>query len=236
MRGAIILQAKSKYSSDAAKFSTLSLVWSLIAIGAYIALPWVLDYTNKNSIGFTGWQYTAEVAQKGAGVLKGVAITSLGDPKTLALFIMTLLIPVALVAVFVTSLVIRGHMLSLGVVRLYIISGIVGLIATLTLFIPYVASDPQNQKKFAFAAGVVITSGIIARLQSQLRNLFKRNPAIASIGLLAISYAAIWLADQATITSIVLTQIGIWLSLAAFAIVLYSGLTLRREAIRAGRK
>ena len=68
-----------------------------------------------------------------------------------------------------------------------------------------------------------------------LRILFKNNPAVASLGLLAVAYATIWLASQGSFTATILTQIGIWLTLTAFIIVVWSGITLRREAIRARR-
>ncbi len=235
-----MLQRSSQYSSDAKKFASLSLVWALVAVAAYAALPWVWS---KNATvsgalptgGLTGWEFTAALAQKGLGAIQGAQSTSLSDPRTLTFFVLIMLIPVALLLALVTSVLIRGHVLSLTVMRLYILAGIIGLVATLAFFIPYVFSNPTNQKNFEFSFLVVVATSIVARLQKWLRNLFQNNPAVASIGLLAVSWGTLWLANQGTITQVILQQIGIWLALAAFGIVLWSGLKLRREAIRANR-
>lgn len=223
---------KSQFSSDAAKFSSLGLVWAVVAAAAYVLLPWITGLDNQQ---VKGWEYTYKIATQGLAAFQKGQSASLSDPGTLIYLVLILFIPVAIVAVFLTSLAMRGHVLRIGVVRLYILFGLVGLVATIALFVPYVLEEPKNQVNFAIAAAVVVATAVVTRVQKWLRNLFKNNPAVASIGLLVVAYATIWLASQGSFTTTILTQIGIWLTLTAFIIVVWSGITLRREAIRARR-
>ena len=226
---------KSQFSSDAAKFSSLGVVWAVIAAVAFVKGTWIADYSSGSAQVVTGLQYTTAILQKGLAVFKGGQTTSLSDPGALAYFVLILLIPVSIVAIFVTSLAMRGHVLRISVVRLYILFGLIGLIATIALFIPYVVENTKVQGDFLLAAAVVVASGVLTRVQQWLRNLFQKNPAVASVGLLVVTGAVLLLANYTTFAQTILTQVGIWLSLVAFTIVIWSGITLRREAIRARR-
>jgi hypothetical protein len=214
--------------SEVAKYASLGLVWGVIALLAFILLPWLHDGTH-------GFTYVGTVAQHGVGAIKGNPQGSLADPVSFLFFLLIVLIPVASIVVIVTSLIARIRPPSRALLNGTIAAAIVGIAGTLVMFVPNVANNPEDQKKFAFAAGVVVLTGVLSRIQKQLRSLFSDHPTVASLLLLIVVYAFIFSENYATFTSIIFSQSGIWLSLVAFLIATFGGYSMIREMRRARR-
>ena len=77
---------------------------------------------------------------------------------------------------------------------------------------------------------------ILLRLQRGIRRFFRRSPAVASLLFAAVTIFYLIISNGANISSLVLQQVDVWLSLLAFAIVVYCGVTLVRngQRLRAG--
>ncbi len=116
-----------------------------------------------------------------------------------------------------------------------ILATILGLAGTLVMFIPNVAENATTQREFAIAGLVVVASAVLSQIQKPLRNLFKANPTITSLLLVAFAYGSLVLANSISFIQIIVQQAGIWLGLLSFLIGLYSGTRIYRLA-RAARK
>lgn len=209
-----------------AKYASLSLVWGIIALVAFAALPWL--HSGKTST--TGFAYALKAITGG-----NKEIPSLSDPVGLLFFLSILLIPLAAMAVVATSLVARVRAPSHALIAGNIFAAIVGIVGTIGMFIPNVAENPTDQYKFGVAALIVVASTVISRVQKQLRHFFQDHPTVASVLLLGVAYGSVLLANFATFTSIILDQFGLWVTLVAFLVMTYGGYTMQREARRARR-
>jgi len=220
-----------KTSSDVARYASLSIVWGLIAGGAFLFLPWVITNFKTNATE-NGSQYAQSVFK----TVQTNAQADLGkDPLSLILLILVLLIPVVIVATIVTGLITRIRLPTQSFARFHTALGFVGLAGTLAMFVPYILLNDTSQSRFERAALVIVVTGILARLQKPIQNRFQQAPAIISILLLAGAYGSIYLADQASLTTLVLTQLGLWITLASFGIIIYSGFNIQRHTRRANK-
>jgi hypothetical protein len=237
--------AHSKVPQGVAKFASMNIVWGILALASYLVLPWVLNAPATSRQGFcysfaflqgfnganttTGFCYTIQVAQHGLQLGAGYRAQA-GDPLSLLFLLLVLLVPVAAIGVIVLGFIARARNASRVAANLNIAAAIVGIAGTVVMFIPLVAEQASTQQKFLLAAVIVVATTIVSRIQKQLRNLFQDHPTIASLGLLVIAYATLWLANQITFEAIILTQAGVWLALIAFVVALYAAYRTRREA------
>ncbi len=235
--------------SSVAKYATLSIVWGIIALASFVVLPWILHPPANTTGGFcyslalnqdktttTGFCYALAVAQNGLHI-SGYRGSS-GDPLSLLFLLLVIFIPIAALTNIILGFIAATRSAARPVTNLNIAAAIVGIAGTVIMFIPFVAQNPDNQHKFLFAAVIVVATSVISRVQKQLRKFFQDHPTVASLGLLVIGYAAVWLADQITFTAIILTQVGVWLALIAFVVALYATYRTRREAwaVRKGKR
>jgi uncharacterized membrane protein YiaA len=240
--------AHPKVPQGVAKFASMNIVWGILALASYFVLPWVLVSSsvtkpggfcyslalNQDKTTTTGFCYTLDVAQNGLKLGMGIQAGP-GNPLSLLFLVLVLLIPVAAIGVIVMGFIARVRNASRVETNVNIVAAIVGIAGTVIMFIPLVAENTNIQQKFLFAAVIVVATTIVSRIQKQLRNLFQDHPTIASVGLLVIAYATLYLASQVTFEAIIVTQIGVWLGLIAFVISLYAAYRTSREA-RAARK
>jgi hypothetical protein len=224
----------SSSASEVGKYATLSIVWGIIAAAAFAVLPWVpINNGQQNETGIT---YISNLATNGFKNLNGGTSSSLSsDPLAFTLFILALFVPIAIVGVLATGFIARIRVPPMILARLHTFMGFVGLTGMLSLFITFVAFNKQDQQGFATAFGIIVLTSIVTRLQSRVRGAFQQRPTISSLGLLAIGYATIWLANQTSLTNVILIQIGLWLTLIAFGVVVYSGYFMQRHTKRAHR-
>jgi hypothetical protein len=102
-----------------------------------------------------------------------------------------------------------------------------GLAASLLLVVALVA-NPKNGIQFAIALITIMIVSILLRLQRGIRRFFRRSPALASLLFAAVTVFYLIISNSANISSLMLEQVDVWLSLLAFAIVAYCGVTLVR--------
>ncbi|HKD77993.1 MAG TPA: hypothetical protein VKB76_20970 [Ktedonobacterales bacterium] len=231
--------------SSVVRYATLSMFWGALAAAAYLLLPWVPSTTSQSVPSFVNWlwpdtkyetgaSYVGALATHGLTQFNGGQSSSLtGDPVALLLFILALLIPVAIAGVILTGLFARLRVPPMTLARAHTITGFVGLLGMLSLFLTFVILNKTDQQAFLTVLGITVLTSIVGRLQPRIRQAFQQRPTLSSIGTLIIAYATFWLANQTTLPAVILKQIGLWVNLAAFAVVIYSGFSLQRSARRA---
>jgi hypothetical protein len=219
--GIIKRMAQQRSTGDVAKFAVFTIVWGIVAVASFVALPWVVDKTGQTATGGN-----IALSLFGTGPKN---VTNLTQQFTSVLAII-LAIPIAGLVLIVLGIVARVRVPSNGQIALQAIVAVIGLLATIFWFIPNVIVNPDDQHKFIQAGIIVAATVVLTRLRQPVMNFFSDNPTIASVLTLALAYAAFWLANQANFTSVVLTQLGLWLTLAAFGLEITGAWRLNRSA------
>jgi hypothetical protein len=213
--------------ADAAKMSTLSIVWAVVAGVAYLGLIFdTLQVLKQQGLAPdpTGFVDTGLLHQQ-AGKLSSV-------PPALFNIALTA-IPIVALVVLGLGVAARARPALTVVAALLIVAGLVGLASAAVLFIDIIAT-PSTGSGFLLALGTIVGVAILLRLERYMRRLYRRNPAVASLLLAFLVVIYLVLSINANIALIVLKEVDIWLALIAFAFALYSGIRLVRIAQRAG--
>ncbi len=212
---------------DAARRSSLAIAWGVAASVAYLGLIYRAVQVIVNA---TGGKWTGGQIDQGI-ISFGGQFKEFGAPYgQIATFVIAAL-PVAIIAAIVLGIVARARPRVSAVPGLMIASAILGLAASLLLFVAIVA-NVKNGIQFVVALATIVIVSILLRLQRGIRRFFRRSPAIASLLFAAVTVFYLILSNGANISSLVLQQVDIWLSLLAFAIVLYCGVSLTRIGAR----
>jgi hypothetical protein len=83
------------------------------------------------------------------------------------------------------------------------------------------------------AVVTILLVPVLLRVQKFIRRFYNRAPALVSLLFGALLLVYFIFSNNASISSIVLSQLDYWLALAAFAIALYAGVTTVRHGGRA---
>src|SRR5215469_9400347 len=146
--------------SSVVRYATLSMFWGALAAAAYLLLPWVPSTTSQSVPSFVNWlwpdtkyetgaSYVGALATHGLTQFNGGQSSSLtGDPVALLLFILALLIPVAIAGVILTGLFARLRVPPMTLARAHTITGFVGLLGMLSLFLTFVILNKTDQQAF----------------------------------------------------------------------------------------
>ncbi|GEM_PF-893701 len=223
---------------QASKMSALSWAWGVVAGVAYLGLiyqflsllagivngaagaPSSSPVWTPPSIDHGLVSIIAGGANVGVFKLTGVYAT-VAQVSVIAL-------PFAILAVIGLGIASHPLQTQIGVHGLLIAASIVGLVASLVLFIANVATL-NNGVQFAVAIATVVLVWILVRLQRLVRRFYDRAPAIATIVLALATIIYLIFSNGVNFQSIILTQIDVWLSIVAFAIALYSAVNLARH-------
>lgn len=217
--------------ADARKMAALSVVWGAVAGVAYLGLV-------KRGVDFieaaTGWAGPSTSFDSGLTTIDPVQA---GHAHTALYTVAIAALPIAILVIIGLGIVARVRPSATLLTGLLIPAALLGLVGVMLLFLDVVVTV-KNRNDFLLALGTIVVIAVLLRLQRFIRRFFRRNPAVVSlvVGVLVLAY--IFLTNGSTnITAIVLTDIDIWLALAAFAIVLYSSIVLVRlgRALRHGR-
>jgi hypothetical protein len=212
---------------DAAKRASLAIAWGVAAGVAYLGL---IYQTVQLIVKATNNQWAGVPVDQGI-ISFGSQFKQFGDAYAqLATFVIAAL-PIAIIATIVLGIVARARPRISAVPGLMIASAVLGLAASLLLFVAIVA-NVKNGIQFVVALVTIVIVSILLRLQRGVRRFFRRSPAIASLLFAAVTVFYLILSNGANISGLVLQQVDIWLSLLAFAIVLYCGITLMRIGAR----
>lgn len=212
---------------DAAKRASLAIAWGVAAGVAYLGLIYQAVQIIVNA---TNGQWAGVPVDKGI-ISYGAQFKEFGDPYTqIATFVIAAL-PIAIIATIALGIIARARPRISVTAGLLIAASILGLAASLLLFVAIVA-NLKNGIQFVVALATIVIVSILLRLQRGVRRFFRRSPAIASLLFAAVTVFYLILSNGANISGLVLQQVDIWLSLLAFAIVLYCGVSLVRIGAR----
>jgi hypothetical protein len=212
---------------DAAKRASLAIAWGVAAGVAYLGLIYQAVQIIVNA---TNGQWAGVPVDKGV-ISFGAQFKEFGDPYTqIATFVIAAL-PIAIIATIVLGIVARARPRITVTPGLLIAAAILGLAASLLLFVAIVA-NLKNGIQFVVALATIVIVSILLRLQRAVRRFFRRSPAIASLLFAAVTVFYLILSNGANISGLILQQVDIWLLMLAFAIVLYCGVSLVRIGAR----
>ncbi|HEX6540910.1 MAG TPA: hypothetical protein VF040_04085 [Ktedonobacterales bacterium] len=212
---------------DAARKASLAIAWGIAAGVAYLGLIYQAVQLIVNA---TNGQWSGVPVDKGIISFGSVFSRFSASYGQIATIVIAAL-PVAIIASIALGIVARARPRLAPTAGLLIAGAILGLGASLLLFVALVA-NLQNGIQFVVALITIVIVSILLRLQRGIRRFFRRSPAIASLLFAAVTVFYLILSNGANISSLVLQQVDIWLSLLAFAIVLYCGISLLRIGTR----
>lgn len=210
---------------DAARMASLAIAWGIAAGVAYLGLI-------KRGVDLiraaTNNQWSGVPVDDGMIAIAKSNIS--GSLAALTTFVIAAL-PIAIVAIIVLGIITRARPRLTMTSGLLIVSAILGLAGALITFFALVFNQ-QTGIQFVVALATIVIVSILLRLQRGIRRFFRRSPAIASLLFAGVTVFYLILSNGANISGLILQQVDIWLSLLAFAIVLYCGISL----VRIGRR
>ena len=208
---------------DAARRASLAIAWGVAAAVAYLGLIYQAVQLIVNA---TKGQWSGGNIDQGI-VHAGTTFKQFGETYAQLATIVVAALPVFIIATIVLGIVARVRPRLTFIAPLLIACGVLGLAASLLLIVALVA-NPKNGVQFAIALITIVIVSILLRLQRNIRRFFRRSPALASLLFAAVTVFYLIISNSANISSLMLEQVDVWLSLLAFAIVAYCGVTLVR--------
>lgn len=208
---------------DAARRASLAIAWGVAAVVAYLGLIYQAVQLIVNA---TNGQWSGGTVDPGI-IHAGTTFKQFGATYAQLAGIVVAALPVVIVATIVLGIIARARPRLTFIAPLLIVCGVLGLAASLLLIVALVA-NPKNGIQFAVALITIVIVSILLRLQRAIRRFFRRSPALASLLFAAVTVFYLIISNGANISSLVLQQVDVWLSLLAFAIVAYCGVTLVR--------
>ncbi|MBF6590225.1 MAG: hypothetical protein IVW57_06785 [Ktedonobacterales bacterium] len=214
--------------AEAAKMASLSLILGIAAGVAYLGLI-------RRAVMLL--QSTTQIAGLNANFDSGLltlASAQPGTPSTSLATVAVAALPVAIIATLALSFAARVRPAIAVFPSLLIAAAILGLLGAVALFL-YVVNTARHRNDFLVALGTIVAVSILLRLQRSVRQFYRRNPALVSaiVGVVAIAYLV--LTNGINISSILLSDVDIWLALIAFVLVLYSAIKMVRLGTRLRR-
>lgn len=208
---------------DAARRASLAIAWGVAAAVAYLGLIYQAVQLIVNA---TNGQWSGGNIDQGI-VHAGTTFKQFGETYAQLATIVVAALPVFIVATIVLGIVARVRPRLTFIAPLLIACGVLGLAASLLLIVALVA-NPKNGIQFAIALITIVIVSVLLRLQRGIRRFFRRSPALASLLFAGVTVFYLIISNSANISSLMLEQVDVWLSLLAFAIVAYGGVTLVR--------
>ncbi len=208
---------------DAARRASLAIAWGVAAAVAYLGLIYQAIQLIVNA---TNGQWSGGNIDNGI-IHAGTTFKEFGATSAQLASIVVAALPVVIVATIVLGIIARVRPRLNVIAPLLIVAGVLGLAASLLLFVALVA-NLKNGVQFIVALITIVIVSILLRLQRAIRRFFRRSPALASLLFAAVTIFYLIISNGANISSLVLQQVDVWLSLLAFAIVVYCGVSLVR--------
>jgi hypothetical protein len=208
---------------DASRRASLAIAWGVAAAVAYLGLIYQAVQLIVNA---TNGQWSGGNIDQGI-IHAGTTFKQFGETYAQLATIVVAALPIFIVATIVLGIVARVRPRLTFIAPLLIACGVLGLAASLLLVVALVA-NPKNGIQFAIALITIVIVSVLLRLQRGIRRFFRRSPALASLLFAAVTVFYLIISNSANISSLMLEQVDVWLSLLAFAIVAYCGVTLVR--------
>lgn len=203
--------------ADASKMASLSIVWGVLAGVAYLGIIALL-VSRLSEAGVSG----PTVATNG---LRSISVDLNGAPAVGLLQLLIEALPFAIGAVILLAIGARVLPQLAPLPALLIVAGLIGLIGTAILFVNRM-NLTQNRTGFLIALGTIVGLWILTQLRQHVGRLNKNNPAVGSLLLAVLVVAYLVASTIATIPTLILGEIDVWLALVAFVIVIYAGIRM----------
>jgi hypothetical protein len=207
----------------AAKMASLSIVWGVLAGVAYLGIIAFL-VSRLSQLGVNGPTVNTEG-------LRSISPDMRGAPAAGVLTLLVDALPFAIGAVILLAIAARALPQLVPVPALMILAALIGFVGTAILFLNRM-NLTGNRTEFLIALGTIVGLAIVARLERYVRRLNRNNPAVGSLLLAVLVVAYLVASTVATIPTLILGEIDVWLALAGFLIVLYAGIRLLRASMR----
>ncbi len=209
--------------TQVARMASLSVAWGLLAGVAYFGLiKRAVDYARANS----AWPGFA--VDGGLTTINAAQVASTYQALTrLAL----IALPIAAGAVIVLGIAARVRPTVPVFAVLALIAAVVGLVSAGMVFVAEVV-NARNGTETVIAVATIVLVGVLLRLQRFIRHFYRRMPAFTSLLFVAVTLAYLILSNGTNLSTIILSQVHVWLALIAFLIVLYAAVS----QVRAGRR
>jgi hypothetical protein len=215
---------KTDPRDEASKMASLAIVWSVLAGVAYLGPI----------------KGTVEAIKQSVHASSPVILTSglrtlhhdrLGLGSVDLFHLALTAVPFAIGAALLLAIVARVRPELIPAPIVLVLAALVGFVASAALFLDEVYT-PANQLTFLVALGTIVGIWLLVRLERYVRRLHRRNPAVSTLLLTLLVVAYLVATNAATISSLILGQIDLWLAVIAFIIVLYASIRLTQESLR----
>lgn len=217
------MAGKSDPKAEAAKMASLSIVWGVLAGVAYLGIIAFL-VSRLSQLGVNGPTVNTEG-------LRSISPDMRGAPAAGVLTLLVDALPFAIGAVILLAIAARALPQLVPVPAVMILAALIGFVGTAILFLNRM-NLTGNRTEFLIALGTIVGLAIVARLERYVRRLNRNNPAVGSLLLAVLVVAYLVASTVATIPTLILGEIDVWLALAGFLIVLYAGIRLLRASTR----
>lgn len=212
--------------SDAHKLAILALVWGVAAGVAYLGL---IKRLVALIMAATGWAGPSTPFDSGLLTIDPGQAGQVGHTHTPLYTTAIAALPIAIVVIVGLAILARVRPSATPLTGLLIPAALLGLVGTLLLFLNVVATV-KNRNEFLLALGTLVAIALLLRLQRFVRHFYRRSPAVVSVIVGVVLLIYIFVTNGTTnLSTIVLSDIDIWLALAAFTIALYCGVALVRR-------
>ncbi len=218
---------------EAPKMASLSVAWGIVAGVAYLgligrAVTYLTKVTPWGGVTIDQGLVTVLTSSGNSSVFHFTGLT-----QTIAQ-IAVIALPFAILAIIGLGIAarIRPNMVLFG--GLLIAASLVGLAGITVIFIAQVATI-SNAVEFLVAFATVVIVAILVRLQKFIRRFYNNAPAFSTLLLTAATLFYLIFSDGVSFSSIMITQLDIWLAIVAFAIAFYAALRLSRHSSRISR-
>lgn len=210
------------------QMSSLAIAWALLAGVAYLGLI-------KKGIDLIAAQTPWQGIETDSGLiaLDAARVERLNATLGMIAQWAVIALPVMIVAALALGILVRarprfarGGAAGIGA------AGLLGLATTLLIFLAQVATR-KNGTEFIVALVTIALVAVLLRLQRFVRRFYRRSPAFATLFFAVFTIVYLILANGVNISSIVMSQVDIWLGIVAFAIVVYAGFHMARAGRRA---
>ena len=130
----------------------------------------------------------------------GSQFKEFGDPYSQIATIVIAALPIAIIATIVLGVIARARPGMAAISGLLIVSGVLGLAASLLLFVALVA-NLKNGVQFIVALLTIVIVSVLLRLQRGIRRFFRRSPAVASLLFAGVTIFYLIISNGANISS-----------------------------------
>jgi hypothetical protein len=145
-----------------------------------------------------------------------------------------IVVPVAAVAIIALGIAarIRPSLQLFSIAEL--VAALLGLISASGIFAIEVVTV-QNGTQIGVALATIVLVAVLLRLQRFIRHFYRRAPAAATLLFAAVTLTYLILSNGTNLSSIVLSQVHIWLAVIAFLIATYAAIVQVRAGGRLTR-